>query len=117
MNQDVDQVIAKHRVSPEFVLNPKDRIQKWMVLARGLRLGPEMGKTTERTELDRIGEIHDVVKNGLPIPGWLVSTKGHSKQSCAEKPVPGGTRVGSFAALNCFLLRSVDSHCCSLVDD
>ena len=117
MNQDVDQMIAKHRVSPEFVLNPKDRIQEWMVLPGGLRLDPKMRQTAERTELDCIGEIHDVIENGLSIPSWLVGTKGHSNQSRAEKPVPGRMRVGSFATLNCFLSPSIHSHCCSRIDD
>src|ERR1700737_4385248 len=114
MNQDVDQMIAKHGVSPEFVLNPKDRIQERMVLPCGLRLDPEMPKTTQRTELHRIDEIHEVIKNGLPIPGGLVSTKGHSKQSCAETPVPIRTRVGRFGGLTCFGSRSIRSHCRSV---
>src|SRR5438270_5133992 len=110
-------MIAKHRVPPEFVLNPKDCIQERMVLPCGLWLGPEVHKTIQRTELHRIGEMHDVVKNGLPIPGWLVSTKGHRKQSCAKKPIPVRTSVVRFPALNCFLSPSVHSHCRSLVDD
>src|ERR1700730_7483140 len=110
-------MIAKHRVSPELVLNPKHRIQERMILPCSLRLDPEMPKTTQRTELHCIDEIHEVIKNGLPIPSRCVRTKGYSKQSSAEKPVPRRTRVGRFGRLTCFLSCSIHSHRCRAVDD
>src|SRR5437764_12621971 len=116
MNQDVDQMIAEHRVSPELVLDPEDRIQKWMVLSRGLWFDPELRQTIQRTQFHRIDEIHDVIKDGFPVPGRCVSTKGDSNEDCAEKPVPTRKSVVSFAGPTRFLLLSIHSRSCSRID-
>ena len=85
MEQDVEQVVAQRRVTPQAVLDPKRRVQERVVLLRGADLEPDASQSVQRLQI-RSGDMPGVVPDESAPEGGKIGDQGRAENQRAYPP-------------------------------
>ena len=85
VQQDIHQVIAERRVSPQFVFDPKGAVHQGIVLLRGAHLEPDPVQAVPRAEIGA-RHVRVVVPYRAAAPGRPIGQKNRGHQRQGKKP-------------------------------
>src|SRR5271168_2637014 len=92
-------MIAQRCLPPEFVFQPKDTVNQWIILLGGPQLKPNAGQAVERPE-SRQGNVPVIIPDEPGVPDRLVRREGGGGQKQANEP-------GSFGIQNASILAQI----------